>query len=92
MNRLSLQHGGYHQHIEHGGVCARADTDLIYLLTRELRDRPNVVGAVGAGREGAKRAEVNRQLLVIDSIGVGKQRDIVSRSSLCAEEGEGVLV
>ncbi len=61
----ALEYGGHAHHVKVGGVGAGADTALVYLHARKLRDRLHRVRAMGAGGQRLKGREVDGDNLVI---------------------------
>ena len=74
------------------GVGAGADAHLVDLHALELGERLDRVGRVGTGGEGSELAEVDHDVLVIDSVVVGLELGIGVLAALRLQEGEGVLV
>ena len=92
MNGFTLQHCRNGQHIEHGGVCAGADADLIDRHALKLGNGLYVIGAVRTCGKGNELRKIDGIFRVVDGVRVGGKLCKISFSFFCREECCGDLV
>ena len=87
MDGFSLENCRDGEQIEHGGIRAGADADLIDFHAGKLCDRANVARAVRTCGKRDKRGKIDGICLVINGVRVRRERNEICFSVLRREKG-----